>query len=94
LPTDQSLKIGESHESPAMHRSRRNAISTALTPNRIAARSLAIFFMNNAKGISSEEELRSAFRAADRFFNEHPNQWQWNTEMRELVAEEFKKLAS
>jgi two-component system, chemotaxis family, response regulator Rcp1 len=88
LPTDQSLKIGETHESPPIHRSRRNEISTALIPNRTAARSLANFFLNNAK------EQRAACRAAERFFNEHPNQWQWNEEMRELVGEELEKLAS
>src|SRR5580698_4196796 len=60
----------------------------ALIPSRRAARSLANFFFNN------EQSPQSALRAVERFFDEHPDQGEWNERMRVLVREESEILAS
>ena len=59
----------------------------ALIPSRGAARSLANFFLNNA------QSHRSAVWAVERFFNEHPDQGEWNERMRVLVGEELEILS-
>jgi DNA-binding NarL/FixJ family response regulator len=58
----------------------------ATIPNRSAARSLANFFLNNSTS------PRSALWAVERFFDQHPDQGEWNERMRVLVGEELEIL--